>query len=150
MYWCFKSNFLAPLQLPNPKNRLEAIGRSHAILCKSIKELHGNRLIYILLSCLLTALLLVTTLIDDSGPFGIIILFLQLVATLVLGFCFWMALIVNKIEYSALFSACKAMEVLTNALMNEYNVKISTDFSPTSSEVILWNLYLLIPHNFYT
>lgn len=123
--------------MTNPKARLEAINSSHAIMCKSIKELHGSRLMYIVLSCLITALLLVTTLIDDIGPFGIIILFFQLIATVVLAFCFWMALIVNKIEYSALFSACKAMEILVNALMNEYNIKLSTEFPTSSSEVIL-------------
>lgn len=127
----------APAPLISPKKRLEAIDRSYTILCKSIKELPSKRLMYILLSCLLMALLLVTTLIDESGPFGIIILFFQLIATLMLGFCFWMAFIVHRMEYSALFSACKSMEILTNALMNEYNVKLSSDFSPNSSEVIL-------------
>ena len=125
------------MPLTNPKKQLEAIDKSHTILCKSIKEIHRNRLMYILLFVLITALLLVTTLIDDIGPFSIIILFLQLVATLALGFCFWMAFIAHKIEYSALFSVCKTMEVLTNALMNEYNVKLNTDFSPTTSDVIL-------------
>lgn len=127
----------APQQMTNPKSRLEAINSSHAILCKSIKELESSRLMYILLSCLLVALLLVTTLIDDIGILGVIILFLQLIATLVLAFCFWMAVIVNKMEYSALFSACKAMEVLINALMNEYNVKLSSEFPRENSEVIL-------------
>lgn len=125
----------APLVISNPKAQLEAISKSHAVLCKSITELTSSRLMYILLSCLLVALLLLTTLIDDIGPFSIVILFSQLVATLVLAFCFWMAVIINKMEYSALYSSCKSMEVLINALINEFNLKLSGEFS--GSEAIL-------------
>ncbi|GBN35665.1 Sphingomyelin phosphodiesterase 2 [Araneus ventricosus] len=128
----------APKQQDNPKARLEAIDSSHIILRKSLKELRNNRLMYILISCLLLALLLVTTLIEDIGVFGILIIALQFIATLLLAFCLWMALIVNKMEYSAIISACKAMEVLTNSLMNEYNDKLSTDFiSPVIPQEIV-------------
>lgn len=129
--------FIAPVPLANPKKQLEAIDKSYTILCKSIKDIHRNRLMYIVASLLITAFLLVSTMIDDIGFFSIVILFFQLVFTLALGFCIWMAFIACKIEYSALFSVCKTMEVLTNALMNEYNVKLNTDFSPTASDVIL-------------
>lgn len=125
------------MPLTNPKKQLEAIDKSHTILCRSLKEIHRNRLMYILVGVLVIALLLVTTQIDNIGPFSIIILFVQLFATLIMGFCFWMAFIAHKIEYSALFSVCKTMEVLTNSLMNEYNVKLNTDFSPTTSDIIL-------------
>lgn len=132
----------APKQPDNPKARLEAIDGSHNILRKSLKELQNSRLIYILLSFLILALLLLTTLVDNIGALGIILLCFQFVATLVLAFCLWMGLIVNKIEYSALMSACKAMCVLTNALMNEYNETLSTGFSSpiASPEIILWVL----------
>lgn len=93
---------------------------------------------YIIISCLLLALLLVTTLIENIGIFEILIIVLQFLATLLLAFCLWMALIVNKMEYSAIISACKAMEVLTNSLMNEYNEKLSTDFiSPVIPQEII-------------
>ncbi|GFU38018.1 putative neutral sphingomyelinase [Nephila pilipes] len=117
----------APPQPESFKSRLDAIDSSQLILRKSLKELQNSRLMYILLSCLLLALLMVTTLIDDIGAFGIIIIFFQFIATIVLAFCLWMALIVNKIEYSAIMSSCKAMAILTNTLLNEYNEKLSND-----------------------
>ncbi|GFT76315.1 sphingomyelin phosphodiesterase 2 [Trichonephila clavipes] len=57
----------APPQPENFKCRLDAIDKSQLILGKSAKELQNSRLMYILLSCLLLALLMVTTLIDDIG-----------------------------------------------------------------------------------
>ncbi|GIX85023.1 putative neutral sphingomyelinase [Caerostris darwini] len=128
----------APQQQENPKARLEAIDSSHIILRKSLKELQNNRLMYILISCLLVALLLISTLIEDVGAFCIIIMFFQFIATIVLAFCLWMALIVSKIEYSAIISACKAMAILTNSLMNEYNEKLSTEFiTPATPQEII-------------
>ncbi|KAG8195046.1 hypothetical protein JTE90_029626 [Oedothorax gibbosus] len=129
----------APKQPENPKARLEAIDGSHNILRKSLKELQKSRLVYVLLSFLLLALLVLTCLIDNIGLLGILLLFFQFLATLVLAFCLWMALIAHKIEYSALTSACKAMCVLTNGLMNEYNDAMSTGYqSPmTPQDIIL-------------
>ncbi|XP_042896381.1 putative neutral sphingomyelinase [Parasteatoda tepidariorum] len=129
----------APRMPENPKARLEAIDSSHIILRKNMKQLQNSRLLFFMISFLLMALLAVTALIDNIGFFEIFIIFFQFVATFALAFCLWMALIVNKIEQSALMSACKAMEVLTNALMNEYNMKLSTTFLPSAppQEVIL-------------
>ncbi|XP_054709244.1 putative neutral sphingomyelinase [Uloborus diversus] len=135
----FKS-LAVPAHQGNPKARLEAIDNSHTILRKNLKELQNNRLVYVLLSCLLMALLLVTSLVEDIGAFSIIILFFQFIATIALAFCLWMALIVNKIESNALTCACKSMSILINSLMNEYNVKLSSNFSTSSSstpEIIL-------------
>lgn len=42
------------------------------------------------------------------------------------------------------------MEVLTNALMNEYNVKLNTDFSPTTSDIILWKEPVISINLFYS
>ncbi|GIY81830.1 putative neutral sphingomyelinase [Caerostris extrusa] len=128
----------APQHQENPKARLEAIDSSHIILRKNLKELQNNRLMYILISCLLVALLLISTLIEDVGAFCIIIMFFQFIATIALAFCLWMALIVSKIEYSAIISACKAMTILTNSLMNEYNEKLSTEFiTPATPQEII-------------